>query len=112
VHQQRSADGTGVHHLLEGAVRGVVPAHVTDLDEPPAGSGLGVEDLQARFTRLGQWLLAEHVLPGRDRGQHVLRVGRSPRGDDDRVHVGVVDVEVDRIVIWMTVSVVRRWTAC
>ena len=85
VRQQRSADGAAVDGLLEGPVRGVVAAVEADLDQPPAGGDLGLDDAPAGVLRGRQRLLAEDGLAGSDAGQHVRLVGGPPGGDDDGV---------------------------
>ena len=91
VHHQRSTDVAAVDHGLERPVGGVVPAHVADLDQPPAEGDLGVDDPAAGLLRGGQRLLAEDRLAGLDRGEDVLLVRRTPGADEDRVDIVGVD---------------------
>ena len=77
---------------LHRPVAVVVAAHEADHDQPPAGGDLGVEDPLARLLGGRQRLLAEHLLAGRDAGQHVLLVGADPRRRRRRRrHPGSVD---------------------
>ena len=89
--QQRGADLPVVQRGLHRAVGVVVAAHEPDHDQPLARGDLGVEDALARLPGGGERLLAEHLLARLDAGQHVLLVGGAPRGDDDRVDLGVRD---------------------
>ena len=91
VEHQRRADLAAVDRRLHGPVALVVAAHEPDHDVPLAARDLRVEDALARLAGGGQRLLAEHLLARRDGGEHVLLVRGSPGGDDDRVHLGVVD---------------------
>jgi hypothetical protein len=91
VEHQRCADVPRGDRGLHGPVGLVVAAHEPDHDVPLAGGDLRVEDALARLAGGGQRLLAEHLLARRDGGEHVLLVRRAPRGDDDRVDLGVVD---------------------
>jgi hypothetical protein len=91
VHHQRGADLAALQRGPERVVARVVPAHEPDLDQPPAAGHLGVDDPLARLRGRGQRFLAEHRLARLDRGQHVLLVGRPPRGDQDRVDLRVGD---------------------
>jgi hypothetical protein len=91
VHDQRSTDLAAVHHRLERPVGAVVPAHVTDLDQPAAEGDLRVDDPQTSFLAGGQRLFTENRLTGGNRGQHIFLMGRTPRRHQDGVNCVVGD---------------------
>ena len=91
VEHQRGTDITAIQGFLHCPVPVVVAAHEPDHDQPAAGGHLGVQDPFAGLPGGRQRLLAEHLLARRDTGQHVLLMGRSPGGNDDRVNPGIGD---------------------
>ena len=91
VEHQRGTDVTAIQGFLHCPVPVVVAAHEPDHDQPAASGHLGVQDPFAGLPGGRQRLLAEHLLARRDTGQHVLLMGRSPGGNDDRVNPGIGD---------------------
>jgi hypothetical protein len=91
VEEQRRADLPRLDRRLHGAVGRVVATHEPDHDQALARGDLGVDDALARLAGGRERLLAEHLLARLDAGQHVLLVRGTPRGDDDRVDLGVRD---------------------
>src|SRR5580704_13336780 len=83
---QRCANNTLGHDLLQKTIAGVVATHETDLNQTLAASGFGIEDALAGGRSGSQWFFAEHWLVGCDRRQNVFFVGRTDGGHDDGIH--------------------------
>ncbi len=106
-HQRRTEGATG-QRVLHSPVAGVVPSHVADLDEPTSASNFGLHYVQAGIRCRRQGLLAEHGLARRNRGEHVLLVGRAPGSDEDRVDLAVLDEVLARRVDPSPLEALRR----
>jgi hypothetical protein len=83
---QRCANNTVGHDLLQKTIAGIVATHETDLNQTLAASDFGIEDALAGGRSGSQRFFAEHWLVGCDRRQNVFFVGRTDGGHDDGIH--------------------------
>ena len=88
---QRCAQLTGVDDALHLRIAAVIVAHEAHLQQTFAVRGFCGDDLLAVLCVLRQRLLAENVLAGLERLEHIARMARVGRGDDDSLYLGCCD---------------------
>ena len=87
----RRAEFAGIDQILDLLIAAVVAAHEADLYQMPAGRHLRINDCLAVRSGVSQRLFAVYrlaCLDGRD-NRGFVKCAR--RGDNNRVHIGIVD---------------------
>ena len=85
---QRRAQLARVDDALHLRIAAVIAAHEADLYQTLAVRELRFDDLFAVRSVLCERLFAEYVFAVCDAFQHIARMARVGRGDDDRLHLG------------------------
>ena len=91
VNHQRRTQLAGVDDALHLGIAAVIMAHKAHLQQTFAVRGFCGDDLLAVLCVLRQRLLAENVLAGLERLEHIACVARVGRGDNDRLHLRCCD---------------------
>src|SRR6202030_2356010 len=84
---QRGANTPLGDNLFQKAIARIIATHETDLDQPFAQGGFGIQNAFAGGCGSRQRLFTEHWLACCDRRQNEFFVGRTDGGDYDSLHV-------------------------